>query len=476
MTDADIAKQVGSEVGLQVDVDSTSIVRDWVFQNNQTNWEFLKQLADRNGFRLYLKGKETLSFKKVADNGDGQISLVWGEDLRSFRPRVAASPQVNEVVVRGWDPKTKQAISQSATSATGVPTTGGPTQGGQVAQTAFGHAKHVVVDRPVMSEDEAQALATSIIDDIGGGFLEADGLCYAHPKLAPGMTVEVKNIGKRFSGSYFVTATAHTYTPAEGFLTQFSVSGKRSNSVLSVLDGSSLVNRTSLGGNVVVGIVTNNLDPDGLGRVKVRYPWLSPDHESFWVRLVSPMAGAGRGFQFIPEIDDEVLVAFEHGDIHRPYLLGGLWNGKDKPVEDNQTAVTGQKVQHRIIKTRIGHQLMFDDTDGKGQIKVSTTNGHILQLDDKEQQIKITTTAGHVVQLDDKGSKILVQDKTGSNKITIDSNSNAISVECQGNFSVQAQGNVSVKAQGNVSIEGQAGIDIKSPDLVNIKGSMVNIN
>ena len=72
---------------------------------------------------------------------------------------------------------------------------------------------------------------------------------------------------------------------------------------------------------VVVGIVTNNQDPDGMGRVKVRFPWLSATEESWWARIAVPMAGKDRGAYFLPEVDDEVLVAFEHGEVRSPYLL-----------------------------------------------------------------------------------------------------------------------------------------------------------
>ena len=88
---------------------------------------------------------------------------------------------------------------------------------------------------------------------------------------------------------------------------------------------------------VVIGLVTNNNDPQNLGRVKVMFPWLSDNLESDWFRVASPMAGAGRGIMFMPEVDDEVLVAFEHGNPQRGIVVGSLWNGKDKtpiPVGD----------------------------------------------------------------------------------------------------------------------------------------------
>src|SRR5439155_16851961 len=124
------------------------------------------------------------------------------------------------------------------------------------------------------------------------------GLCYAVPTLRPGMIVEIDNIGKRFSGKFHVTATTHTFTPAEGYATLFTVSGKRPSTILSLLHGEELSKRAPLGGNVVVGLVTNNKDPDGLGRVKGKYPWLTEDRERLWVRMAPRMAGRDRGLYF----------------------------------------------------------------------------------------------------------------------------------------------------------------------------------
>lgn len=99
---------------------------------------------------------------------------------------------------------------------------------------------------------------------------------------------------------------------------------------------------------VTIAVVTNIKDPDGVGRIKVKFPWLSGEDESAWARVLTPMAGEDRGFYFLPEVDDEVLVAFEHGDIAFPYILGSLWNGKDKPPLKNDDG----KNNKRMIKSR----------------------------------------------------------------------------------------------------------------------------
>jgi uncharacterized protein involved in type VI secretion and phage assembly len=122
----------------------------------------------------------------------------------------------------------------------------------------------------------------------------------------------------------------------------------------------------------VVGIVTDLQDPEGQGRVKVKYPWFSEDHASFWARIAIVGGGSGRGVQFLPEVNDEVLIGFEMGDMHHPFILGGLWNGKDAPPKKTGEVVNGGKVQERLIKSRTGHLIILDDKDGAGGITVRT--------------------------------------------------------------------------------------------------------
>jgi len=160
---------------------------------------------------------------------------------------------------------------------------------------------------------------------------------------------------------------------------------------------------------VTIGIVTNNKDEDGLGRVKVKFPLLSETDESYWARVLSPMAGKERGLYCLPEIEDEVLVAFENGMIDCPYILGGLWNGVDKPPESNQ-----QGVNRRLIKSRSGHTIVLDDTEGSEHIQIV--------------------------------------DGSGDNSITITMKDNSISIEAKGDIILKASGEVNISGSNKVSI------------------------
>lgn len=193
---------------------------------------------------------------------------------------------------------------------------------------------------------------------------------------------------------------------------------------------------------VVIGVVTNNEDPDGMGRIKVKFPWLSDEDESNWARVASPMAGKERGIYFLPEVDDEVLVAFEHGDMRFPYIIGSLWNGSDSPPASNDD---GQN-NVRMIKSRSGHVISLTDEDGK--------------------------------------EKIEIIDKSEANTIVIDTSENTITVTADKDITLSApQGtitldgeNVAIKASADIKVEAGGKVDVSASAAMKIKGATVDIN
>lgn len=195
---------------------------------------------------------------------------------------------------------------------------------------------------------------------------------------------------------------------------------------------------------VVVGIVTNNQDPDGMHRVKVRFPWLSDgdQDESHWARVATPMAGNDRGAYFLPEVDDEVLVAFDHGAVDHPYVIGSLWNGKDAPPESNSDGDNN----HRGFKSRSGHIVRLNDQQGSETIEII--------------------------------------DKTGNNRIVISSSENKIVIQADGDIEIKStRGKLSmsaigveIKSQAGVDIQAMQNVDVKATAQVNVRGTLVNLN
>ena len=146
---------------------------------------------------------------------------------------------------------------------------------------------------------------------------------------------------------------------------------------------------------VVIGIVTNNNDPEKLGRVKVRFPWLSSSTESDWARVATPMAGNGRGVYFLPEVDDEVLVLFERGDVRFPFVIGALWNGKDQAPAGNSD---GQNAL-RVIKSRSGHLIRFDDSEKAQKIEIiDASSGNRIVIDTSADTVTITAGKNIVLE------------------------------------------------------------------------------
>ncbi|HBE16254.1 MAG TPA: phage tail protein [Cyanobacteria bacterium UBA11149] len=193
---------------------------------------------------------------------------------------------------------------------------------------------------------------------------------------------------------------------------------------------------------VTIAEVTNNQDEEGLGRVKVKFPWLSDTDESFWARILTPMTGKEYGMYFLPEVGDEVLVAFEHGMIEFPYILGGLWNGKDKPPDTNSDG----KNNKRIIKSRSGNIIRLDDTEGEEKIEII-----------------------------DKSGKNSIVISTKDNNITIAADADITIQSSNGKLKLSGKG-IEIDSQAEVKITASQNMDLKAGPQLNIKGNIVNIN
>lgn len=197
---------------------------------------------------------------------------------------------------------------------------------------------------------------------------------------------------------------------------------------------------------IVIGIVTNNKDPEGLGRVKITFPWLSGDNETDWARVATSMGGKEMGIFFLPEVEDQVIVAFEQGDVNRPFVIGSLWSKEDKPPEKNADG----KNNIRKIKSRSGHEIILDDSDAKEKLSLHTKGGHQIVLDDSSGQEKIT-----------------IKDKSESNFIELDSSQNSILISSQMKISLKST-EIEVEASGNMTL--------KAGGILTIQGSLVKIN
>ncbi len=201
---------------------------------------------------------------------------------------------------------------------------------------------------------------------------------------------------------------------------------------------------------VEVAIVTNVQDPEKLGRAKVCFPRLPGNPESDWVRVTQPAAGAGRGFYWLPEVGDEVLVAFERGDAHRPYVVGALWNGKDKPMD----GAYHDKNVTRMLMTKSGHKIVLSDEDGKEKIVIADKSGK------------------RTITFDVEKKKFTIEDQEGDVEIHAEKK---IVLDCEDlEIKTGKSGKIDVGATFDLNVSDKA--SIKAGPQLNIKASRVNIN
>jgi phage protein D/phage baseplate assembly protein gpV len=422
--DSDIMKKIIGDAGLQSLVTETSVIHKHVLQANQSNFEFLRDRAAALGYFMYAEGDKIHC--EPPPTAGVAAELQWHQNLGDFRPRLSTVGMVSEVNVRGWDPKNKQVITAMQNQGQGAPKIGVDQSGSQIARSAHNiNATYLVNDPLPRDTAAATVLAKAVADRLIGHFVEADGTCGGDPKILAGQKVKISRVGTRFSGEYFITSATHIFQQKLGYVTHFSVSGQNPSSLLS-----SLGNRHEYRAvpSITVALVTDNQDPEDMNRVKLRYPAFSDQDSSYWARIATPSAGKERGFQFLPEIDDEVLVAFEQGDVNQPYVIGSLWNGKDTPPQPASDAK-----DKRMIKSRSGHVIILDDTDG--------------------------------------AEKIIIKDKTGSNMVQIDSSSNEMKISMEGETKILAKGKISLESQQDISIKATNGVKIEGMQ-VDVKGQM----
>jgi Rhs element Vgr protein len=484
-SDGDIAKDVAGQSGLTPDVDATQPVFPYVLQHNQTNMEFLLERAQRIGYWVYAsEGK--LHFKKPDATFPAGTKLEYGSELIEFRPRLSAVAQPAKAVATGWDIKTKKALEAKVTTSTKLAKTGISKAPGAIAKSAFkvSDAEVHLVHRVLENAKDATVVATAALESIAGEAWHAEGECFGETRLMAGTWVEITGCGTRFSGKYLVTAATHVYRSGT-YRTRFVASGHLPFTISHLVGGgpqNGLAQAAAAMPGVMVGVVTNTKDKDGLGRVKVKFPWLpkykGADIESAWARISAPMAGNKRGMLFMPAVNDEVLVAFEHGDPNQPYVVGGLWNGKDKtPLTTDEASKDGATQQH-IIKTASGHVVILDDTKNKESITIrDKTSKNLIIIDSKANSV--TVKADKDILFEAKG---LITLKAGKDIIFEGMN---VKFTAKQGFAVDAKADVKIGTTANAKIEatkieatGKAGVTLKTAGLgiVDISPAKVAIN
>lgn len=450
-------------------------------QDNISDWEFLTRLANAVGAQIAVRdGKLNFQLPEKPDSAPGAnakahtdpLVLEAHRNLITLRAGLSAGDQVPEVRVNGWDVQSKKETSATATpklAGTEVPGVD-PAELG----TKFG-SPPMRVATPSLTQSEADAAAKALAAQLGSACLELDGMAKGNPKLRAGTAITLANVGEPFAGKYTLTSTRHVFSDEVGYATEFTVSGRQERSLYGLATGGHSAS-PGVHNGLVPAIVSDARDPAKLGRLKLSFPWLDKDYTSNWARVAQPGAGKARGTLVLPEVGDEVLVGFEHGDFDAPYVLGGLHNGMDPLPTFSVDPVDGGngEIAVRGFVSRKGHKVELVENTG---ITIASGDGKlIINLDQKKQLIEvisgkeISVKAANGIKVDSgngplelKGQKVTVQSATD------------VAVDAQA--SMKLSGQAGVKVEGStVSVTGQGQAELTASGTVTVRGGLVRIN
>lgn len=440
MTASDVVTEVLSDAsGLSAgQIDPTDGTYAVITQANQSDWEFIQQLAAESNRVAYsslgqLNFVEPIESEAAPEPGSTDTApiscqLVMGSNIVRLRAGLSAAHQVASVEARGWDPDTKQALLGTGTA--GTVSASNDDSPDEIAGT-FGEQTYVATRIPYTDQSSADTLAAALAERIGSQFTEIEGTCVGDPGLLAGQAFSIAGAGDPFDGKYVATTATHRVDET-GYWTSFTVGGTRDLSLggLTAGAGGEAQRQRVLVPGIVTGTVSSVQDPDNKGRVQLTFPWLDDTYVSDWCRVVQVGAGSSWGCIVMPEVNSEVLVAFDHGDIRFPFVIGGLYNGQDTiaPQTDVELIDSGTgAVNQRLWQSRTKHLLYFNDDASSGAV--------LLQSGDTNHSLKF--------------------DQSGNGTVTLKSN---------GDITVQGN-NITITAQQGLSLEGQQQLSLKSPQI-----------
>lgn len=482
MKDSQAVQSVASDAGLQAQVKATTTEQEYLMQY-QTDADFIGERAHAVGHGWWFAdGKFNFKSQEAAGS---PVTLQWGENLLKFNVRMSAGESITDAEVRGWDPTTQKQITGSYTAKANEAELG---SGAKAATDAAKAAKKFNRGRlglaaPVLDSAEAKALAQSVVERGAAEQVVARGEARGNPKIKPGIKAKLTEVGTRLSGDYLLTSVVHVWGRGRPYVTRFESGGKRPADLVGLLrsnqDG-------GLGDKMLIGIVENLKDPENSGRVRVKFPAVSDEDTSAWARLLMPGAGPGRGLIMYPEINDEVLVAFEHGDLRRPVILGGLWSKKNASPElgnDKEPALSDGKVDNRGWKSQAGHSLKITDKSGAEEIALAhkDTSALVLSHDkvslDSRQPVEFTGDKTYDSKFDgdmtvDGKGKINI--KAGM-KLMLEA-ATEVEIKVGGSSIKITPSNIDIVAAAMLSAKGNASAKLEGGGMTEVKGGIVKIN
>lgn len=489
VTHGEAVNRVFAAAEVDVSIEAIPGTVPYLAQRAVSDGDFVEQLLHEAGF-VSLREGDRISCKPLHQLKTEVATLEFGNNLESYRFRSTAESWTSKVEYTDWDAAKKKEIIEAAQD-------GRVAVGEQKLTNGDGlGAATITIPRVVQDPATAKARAQADYDRALAGSRQLDGTCDGNEKLTPGALVKIKGIDATFNGLYRLSMVRHRWEPDTGFLTEFACNGTEAsitNLLANASDGIDREGDVHRAKGVAPAVVTDTNDPEDLGRIKVKYPWMPAteqgEFESHWVRLTLPGAGAAqKGLYLVPEVNDEVLVAFEHGDFRRGYVLGGLYSTADKPPLPKREVVKNGATPQKLFRSTKGHVLAFNDSDDKPGVDLITATKKLkVHLDDKKGDITVLA--------EQSGTTVTV---TADGDVKITSKSGGIVIEAMKDITMKAKGNIKLEAVQDVEIKGlnatmkgttsatveaatnavvkAATVDVKGQGMTNITGGMVKIN
>ncbi|QGH68609.1 VgrG-related protein [Pseudactinotalea sp. HY158] len=474
---SDIATTVARAAGLTCKASSIGPIYPHVLQDGRSDWDFLCRLAADHGAVIAMEGT-TLTFgqpTKAATAAGGPTEIDVADQVIHLRSTVTASGQVQDTEVHGWDPKAKQAVVGRAPAAsTSAQLSQSPATLGRSGGTQLLSAPGLV------SQAQAEARAKAEMAARAGGFAELDARLRGNPALHAGTAITLKGAGAAFDGMYALTAARHTFDAVNGYVTDVTVAAASERSgygVVSAGNGAAATEHPAHRG-LLPAIVTDLNDPEKHGRVRVKFPTLDDAEQSWWARVMQTGAGAKRGGVVLPEVNDEVLVAFADGDAQSPYVLGGLYNGKDQPLTGwPQTLNSRGQVIRRSFTSRTGMFIEMFEDEGGATLTIATKNSdqRLILTQSPQGGIELASTGPIDIKAD---GAIAIESKQKLSLAGMD-----VAIKANAGLTMEATGaakltgsTVAVEAQATATVKGNASAELSSSGQTVVRGSIVRIN
>ncbi len=457
-----IRSVVGNHSLTQGNFKSTPGSLPYCVQYRETDYQFIMRLAGANGLFAYYDGSRFNADEAKTTSED--VDLMFGQMLYEFK--MGLGTQTEKYASQAYDEVKKEVYDGDTSGSLKKSMSGLPKKSHDASKKIYPKGSFVPGLKPKSQSEMDKSLNRSREASVGR-MVNCSGRS-RDPRVKVGICVTISGMPSEFHGPHWIKSVGHRYTRGEYYNTFTCTPLETSYPVMKHL-------RTPFT-DIQSAIVLSTEDPENRGRIKVRFEWkddTGPAEPERWLRVATPHAGSEKGFFCLPEIDDEVLVAFEHGDPERPLVIGSLYNAKDKPPLNGYDASTNNL---KIFRTKNGNEISFKDEDGSEVICITQECGNTITLSADGPKITIETDGDVSI----KGKNISLESTSGD--ITLKS-AKAVQIESAADTKIKASGNFS--SEGGIKHESKGGAttEIKGPmvkvqgdAMTEIKGGIVKIN